>query len=151
MPRLRTVLLLAMLGLAALAVACGGDDDDDDAANGGDGAVAARSTVAVELNEWTVQPDPDSVAAGEVTFVVSNSGTLPHELLVVRTDLAANALPLEAGNVAEGDIDVVGELDEFAAGLTERVTFTLEPGTYVLLCNVVGHYTAGMTISFTVE
>ena len=153
MPRLRTMLLLAILGLAALAVACGGDDDDDDvAANGGGGDDdVAAATVAVDLDEWSVKPDPDSIAAGEVTFVVSNSGTLAHELIIVRTDLAADALPVEAGLVAEAEVDVIGEIEEFAAGLTERVTFTLEAGTYVLLCNIPGHYGAGMTTSFTVE
>lgn len=43
-----------------------------------------------------------------------------------------------------------GEIEEFKPGLTKRITLTLKPGKYVLLCNVPGHYKRGQAISLVV-
>jgi uncharacterized cupredoxin-like copper-binding protein len=142
--------------VAGLGVACGDDDDDggDDGGNGG-------AEVAVTLREWEVNPVPASVDAGEVTFTATNDGPEDvHELVVVKTDLAPDALPTaDTGSVdEEGEgVEVIGEIEEFAVGTTESATFTLEAGSYVLLCNIYdeeeqeAHYQQGMRIAFTVN
>lgn len=51
-----------------------------------------RATVGVELGEWFINSDSASVAAGSVTFEVSNIGKSGHELVLIKTDLAPDAL-----------------------------------------------------------
>ena len=138
---------------------CGGDDDDD--GDGGDGGTA--STVAVTLKEFEVLPDKDSVPAGSVTFRATNDGPDdPHEIVVMKTDLAPGSLPTkEDGSVdEEGEgVELIGEIEEMAVNSTEEITFTLEEGKYVLLCNIVeeedgvieSHYKNGMRTAFSVE
>jgi uncharacterized cupredoxin-like copper-binding protein len=151
-------LLVLGIGAAALIIAgtaCGGDDDDET----GDGGEA--TTVAVALKEFEVLPDKDSVPAGSVTFRATNDGPDdPHELVVVKTDLAPDKLPTSDTGAADEEgtgVELIGEIEEFAVGGEEEATFDLTPGKYVLLCNVYdedeaeAHYAEGMHTAFTVE
>jgi hypothetical protein len=47
-------------------------------------------------------------------------------------------------SVDEDAIDVVDELEEILDGDRDPLTLSLDPGTYVLFCNLEGHYLAGM-------
>jgi len=117
-------------------------------------------TVNVVLNEWAVTPDKNTINAGPVNFSVTNTGpTDVHEFVIIKTDLAANSLPIDAnGNVDENstNITIIGEIEDIAVAANARATFNLEPGNYVLMCNIwdVGeqeaHFTEGMYAAFTV-
>ncbi|MCH6556086.1 MAG: hypothetical protein IH797_05730 [Chloroflexi bacterium] len=50
------------------------------------------ATVGVELGEWFINSGSATVAAGSVTFEVSNIGKSGHELVLIKTDLAPDAL-----------------------------------------------------------
>jgi len=166
--RKRRLLLLAIaasvLALAMFSAAC--EDDEEDGGNGGNGAQPtstvsegqtpqAGATVDVNLTEYIVSPDPTSASAGSVTFNASNIGGTDHELVVIKTDLAPDALPTaDNGSVDEAGagIEVLDEIDQFAPGGEESLTLDLEAGNYVLICNVVqeradgsivAHYTPG--------
>jgi uncharacterized cupredoxin-like copper-binding protein len=128
--------------------ACGGDDN----------------TVAATLQEFAVSADPASVAAGSVTFDVSNDGPDDvHEFVVIATDLGPTELPVdEDGAVDEGGegIEVVDEIEEIPVGESRSLTVDLEAGNYVLICNILqeepngtleAHYSEGMRTGFTVE
>jgi len=58
--------------------------------NGGEESKGA--TVGVELGEWFINSDSASLAAGSVTFEVSNKGKQDHNLVIIKTDLAPDAL-----------------------------------------------------------
>jgi uncharacterized cupredoxin-like copper-binding protein len=110
-------------------------------------AAATPGTVNVTVTEWRVTPSAASAKAGKVTFAVTNTGKAKHEFVVLKTDKAASALGAgmrvpEAGNV--------GETGDIAAGARKSVTLNLKPGHYVLVCNLPGHYMAGMKADFTV-
>jgi uncharacterized cupredoxin-like copper-binding protein len=45
----------------------------------------------------------------------------------------------------------LGEAGDIKPGQTKKVTLTLKPGKYVLLCNLAGHYKAGQYAAFTVK
>ncbi len=111
------------------------------------------STVTGELKEWAVSVDPESVPAGEVTFEITNNGTVQHEFLVVKTDIADGEIPVDGDHFSESleGIDVIDEIGEFDMGTTESLTLTLEAGKYQLVCNIPAHYTAGMHTAFVVE
>ena len=60
-----------------------------------DEADSQGATVNVELGEWFVNAGSASVAAGSVTFEVSNRGEQPHEFIIIQTDLAPDALTVK--------------------------------------------------------
>jgi uncharacterized cupredoxin-like copper-binding protein len=139
-----TAVAAALLALLTLASACGG---------------AEATEVHVTLDEWSITPSVSQASAGDVRFVAKNDGSVQHELMIVKTDLAPNALPLTSspqvqGKVDENAVDIVGEIEAFLPGETETETFDLEAGKYVLICNLVdgqeAHYGKGMYIGFTV-
>ena len=112
----------------------------------GDGPV-----VEVSLQEFRVTLAVDTVGADGVTFRVANDGAVLHNFRIIRTDVAADALPLSGVIVDEGAVDVVGRIDDLFGGDTRDATVTLTPGNYVLICNIPGHYQLGMTTALTVE
>jgi uncharacterized cupredoxin-like copper-binding protein len=131
-PRLALILALALLTLS-LSVA------------------AAQSSVSVDLDEWSVTAQPGSVEAGSVSFEVSNEGSVaPHELVVIRSDLAPDALPVADSVVTVGELDVVHHTDLFPLGEGGSFSVDLTEGNYVLICNLEGHYELGMATAFSV-
>ena len=120
---------------------------------------SADGTVGVELAEFSITAGASTIEAGAVTLNVDNLGSFGHELLVVRTDLAADALPTGPGDgqADESQLDVVGEVrPAFDGGTSQTVTLNLEAGGYVLICNIFndafppGHYGRRMATSLTV-
>ena len=122
-------------------------------------ASAGGTNIDVTLQEFAVLPSTPSASAGEVTFHVTNNGPDDvHEFVIVKTDLAPDALPTtEDGSVDEAGegIEPVDEIEDIAVGASEDLTVTLEAGNYVLLCNIVEagevHYESGMRTAFSVE
>jgi uncharacterized cupredoxin-like copper-binding protein len=107
--------------------------------------------VDVSLGEWFIHPSVTSVAPGEVRFNVSNDGSVKHEFVIIKTDTAADQLPLAGSDVNEEAAGKSpGEIAEFAPGTTKSTTLKLTPGHYVFICNVTGHYSNGQHTDFTV-
>ena len=156
----RTVLLTGLVAGLAL-VGCGGEEPTQ-APTTQAPTTTAVTTVGVTLQEFSVIPAPKSAPAGQVTFDAKNTGPKdPHELVVIKTDLAPDALPTTSeGKVDENGagIEVIGEIEEFKVGETQSKAFDLTAGSYVLICNVVeeeegkteAHYKLGMRTDFTV-
>ena len=97
---------------------------------------------------------PSAVAPGPVSLRVHNSGALTHEVLVL--PLAADQLPGLRAIGADGRVDESDSLGEasrscgadggdgIVPGAMAWTTVTLPRGRYELLCNIAGHYGAGM-------
>ena len=92
---------------------------------------------------------------GQSPFQIANQGKIEHELVVLKTDLAANALKMRAADPTKVDEEAgaknVGEVEDVAAGASKSETFDLAPGKYMLVCNVSGHYKSGMVAAFEVK
>ena len=135
----------------------------------GVGAFLGTSVVAVVVAYALRTPDtstpvgvtefrismPDRLATGVHTFTLTNHGTVAHELVIFRTDLAATDLPLKAnGDVNEESpllTSVADSGEPLAASGTETLkTAALTPGHYVAVCNLPGHYREGMRLDVTV-
>jgi uncharacterized cupredoxin-like copper-binding protein len=112
-------------------------------------AAAATPTVKVSLKEFKVLPSTKSVATGKVTFSVKNVGTVDHELVVIKTNVAPGKLPVK--NAKASEKGKVGLVPELKPGKSGKVTLKLAKGKYVLLCNLPAHYQAGQYIGFTVK
>src|SRR6059058_1479673 len=77
--------------------------------------VAAQ--VSVKLSEWNVGLSQASIAAGPVTFVVTNAGSIPH------------------GFEVEGP-GIEQEIETIQPGASDTLTLTLKPGSYEVYCPV---------------
>jgi uncharacterized cupredoxin-like copper-binding protein len=88
------------------------------------------------------------MVAGQANFSITNIGTIQHELLVFKSDLAPSALPVDTkGNIIEDGpgLTLVSRGDRLDPGTTQpRVVDLTKPGTYLFVCNVPGHFKAGM-------
>jgi uncharacterized cupredoxin-like copper-binding protein len=100
-----------------------------------------------------MQASLTTVPTGKITFKVTNSSTdMVHEMLVVPVPTVGKPLPYLADQhlLDETKINSKGEVSELDPGKSGTLTVTLQPGTYLLLCNQPGHYEAGMWTVFTV-
>ncbi|HXY92731.1 MAG TPA: sulfocyanin-like copper-binding protein [Acidimicrobiia bacterium] len=114
----------------------------------------AAGRVAVALDEYTIALDPASPPTGAVTFDVTNQGKIAHEFVLFRTDLPADALPVnKKGDVNEQAPQLQSVADsgsDLKPGASRTLHATLTPGHYVAVCNLPGHYAAGMRVDVTV-
>jgi len=114
----------------------------------------AVSDVSIELGSYFVTPSLASVPAGTVNFTVNNPDTRAHVFIVIKTDLAPDALVM-AGTAADPAASgtVLGTItrEDLGAGASANISFELDAGNYVLICNRGSHYSRGMTVAFTVE
>ncbi|TPI24303.1 hypothetical protein FJ970_12310 [Mesorhizobium sp. B2-1-8] len=97
---------------------------------------------------------PGAVKAGEVTFNVKNdSKDTVHEMIVMYLADPSKPLPyVEAENSVDEDrAGDKGEVSELGPGKSGALTVDLKAGKYLLICNVPGHYGAGMWAEFTVD
>jgi uncharacterized cupredoxin-like copper-binding protein len=159
--RLAMLACLAILPLSV--VACSSSDDDSSSSTATPGAdmtatMPATSsgegtTVQVTEKDFELSLDQIDLPAGKVTFEVSNEGPTTHEFVVIKTDLAADQLP-QSDNVVTEDADginVIDEVEDIAAGETKELSVDLEPGHYVVICNIATHYGLGMRSDISVE
>jgi uncharacterized cupredoxin-like copper-binding protein len=151
----KTIALVAMaVTIPVAAAGCGSSSTNNASANptttpaSTQAAAATSGTVNVILNEMNVVPTPATAKAGKVTFADNNAGQLPHEMVVIKTDKKADAL---GSGTKVPETGSVGETGDIAPGKTKSVSFTLKPGHYALICNIAGHYAAGMHADFNVS
>lgn len=123
----------------------------------GRGMMAHRPglTAGSTAGAMMLRADRVEVAAGTVTLRLVNHGSVDHELVV---------LPLADGHqVGQRSVGPDGSVDEstslgeasltgaegggdgISPGTTGWVTLELKPGRYELICNLDGHYAAGMS------
>jgi uncharacterized cupredoxin-like copper-binding protein len=136
--------LVSAISAAAISSGCGGGGSATGAENPpptGAGSTKIGNAVRATEAEWNVASTPPTVKAGRVRFTVANQGKKPHELVIVETDRKAN--DLLKGKEAD-EIGKVGELEDIKAGKTLTKSVSLKPGHYALICNLPGHYKAGM-------
>jgi uncharacterized cupredoxin-like copper-binding protein len=98
--------------------------------------------------------NPATVPAGPVSLRARNTGMMIHEVMVV--PLGAGHSPGQLAIGVNGQVDESASLaeasrscgpddgDGILPATTGWTTVTLTPGRYELLCNIAGHYGAGM-------
>jgi plastocyanin len=120
-PRLPVVLAILVLG------ACTVERTNDDGGTPPPGDVS----VEVQLAEFSIEL-PDSVAAGTVSFNITNNGEMEHSFAI-------------AGGDFEDELT-----DALAPGGTFTYTAELAPGTYTVWCPIGNHREEGMEATIEV-
>ena len=115
----------------------------------------AEPAEALTLSEFKVGAAATTLSPGTYNFTIANAGTVQHELLVFHTDLAPAAFPLDgSGNINEdgAGMNKVSDGENIDPGKTQTRSVDLtQPGTYVFVCNIPGHFKAGMYTTVTVR
>ena len=125
--RLAAGLLVAgFLSTCLLASGCGGGDDGSTADKSADGVLRV-----VGLDTQDFHADSYTATAGELTVEFSLAGFQAHTLVI---------------EGREGELRLVVE-----NGGTDTGTITLEPGRYILYCDIAGHRQSGMEARLLVE
>ncbi len=142
--------LLKLVGFVALlTLLLAGCGDDDDTA--GDAAGDGTTTVDATVKDFDISLSDNTVPAGQVEFDVQNEGPSTHEFVVLKTDKAPDELPTADGDVDEEQVTAVDEIEDIESDSSPNLSVDLEPGHYVVICNLPGHYKQGMRAEFTVE
>ena len=122
-------------------------------------AETGEERVTVVLKDFSVRPNITQAKAGRLTLEAINEGISTHELVILRTDLDPAELPRKEAkpnqtiateylvNEDDARIKTIDEIEEFPAGTSQKKTVALDPGHYVLFCNIPGHYDKGMYAS----
>jgi uncharacterized cupredoxin-like copper-binding protein len=150
---LRVVIAMSVLVLSVLAIAgCTRRVEAGElrplVSAGSDGS----TVVNVTARSFVITPDTTTIPAGKITFKVTNTDVITHETLVVHAQGTGFDLPYDfsISRVIEDQIDKPGEVPDIQGGTSGEVTLDLEPGTYVLMCNLTAHFQAGMHTLITV-
>lgn len=151
-----TALCIALVNLIVIAAKLDGSSTSTTPATAkaparsGSTQVAATPVhrVATTLREYSITTASTVGASGRVTFAVHNSGAIPHEFVVLRTQKPAS--DLLKGNEAD-EAGNVGEIGDIQPGQSKTLTLPLKAGHYALICNLAGHYKAGQHTDFTVR
>jgi len=134
------------------------------------GTTPPSTTVHVTLGDtkglagpMTLAVSPATAPAGNVTFVVNNTGTIDHEAVVLKTNVAFDKLPITFGGdppapVTTGANKVgedanIGETGDPNLKPGDTRTFTIKnmtAGNYDIVCNLAQHYGKGMRAPFTI-
>ena len=110
-----------------------------------------KGQIRADLKEYAVALTSTTVRAGQVTFIARNTGSSAHDLIVIKTDLAADKLPPD-GQTGKAKTDGrVDGVEEIPPGQTRNLRIDLPAGHYVLICNVPTHYQLGMRTELTVQ
>lgn len=111
------------------------------------------SSIMITMGDHSVTLSQTSVPHGVVSFTLTNPSSVPHEIDIVRTVLAATKLPTKPSgqfNEHTPQAKVVREAVKIKAGATRTFTAQLTSGHYVLVDNLPGHYKAGEAVELTI-
>ena len=169
------VLVTAVIALVASAAVAGGlmidRPSSGDASGGPSGAVVNISLTdsggpmgegngPMHPGAMGLRADRATVPHGAVSFLVTNAGAVKHEMVILpmadtqavgTRPFGGNAKVDEAGSLGEASSSGgSGAGEGIAPGASSRVTVTLAPGRYELVCNFMGHYVSGMYRQLTV-
>jgi plastocyanin len=109
---------------------------------------SSSNKISVTTTDFNFSPQEWTVNAGQqIEVTLTNKGALNHEWVLIKAGEAVTP-PFDGDDESK----VVWEI-EAGPGETVTGTFTApgQPGTYTVVCGVLGHLEAGMTGSLVVE
>ncbi len=135
MIRLRTLSALSLIVLAACSPEASGD-----------------ATVEVELADDHIVLTPDTVTGSRIVFDTTNTAEeLVHEIEVFSGGTHGAVLPVSNSVADTAGLTLLDEIEDIVPGATATLTVDLAPGTYLVVCNLPGHYELGMWAYLTVN
>jgi uncharacterized cupredoxin-like copper-binding protein len=116
---------------------------------------AHASRIDVTMHDFGIKMSRRSVPAGMVVLHVTNNGPSTHEINVDLTSYQAGKIPLKLDGLTAAEdargLKRIDSIEQVNLHRTEDLTLDLQPGRYVLWCNLEGHYLGGMHETFDVR
>lgn len=110
-----------------------------------------KGQIRADMREYAMGLTATEVRAGTVTFIARNAGSTAHDLVVLRTDLAPDKLPVDTQTQKAKEDGKLGAADQVSPGKSANLRLELPAGAYVVICNVPTHYQLGMRSALTVR
>ena len=133
--------LALLLGVALTIAACAGAAE----------TIPPDVDLAVTMKDYKVELSVDTVKAGTVKIGVRNAGGMEHSFELIKTDLPFDKLPVDSGAAKAKEDGLIKQVKTLGVGKVSVVTADLAAGSYVIICNVAGHYQLGMRAALTVR
>ena len=120
-------------------------------------AAFAGGSLPISVSEFKLTMTVSAVTPGTKTMQIVNGGAIAHEILVFHPDASIDAgnLPVGPdGNIVEDapGINKISDGENLDPGTSQTRQVDLSrPGIYVFVCNLPGHYKAGMWTKVTVR
>ncbi len=114
----------------------------------GSGGGTPSNTINVTLTDFQFSPNTFTVPAGEqISFSATNNGAVEHSFVIMKLGYKVN------GHFTDADKpNVYWQKIGVQPGQTVKDTFTApsQPGEYQVVCEVGGHFEAGMVAKLIV-
>jgi uncharacterized cupredoxin-like copper-binding protein len=111
----------------------------------------SKGQIRADMREYAMGLTASEVRAGSVTFIARNAGSIAHDLVVLKTDLAPDKLSIDAQTQKAKEDGKQGAVDQVSPGKSANLRLELPAGAYVVICNVPTHYQLGMRSALTVK
>lgn len=133
----KTAVAAGVLALALVAVACTESNAD-------------ATPLGATLQDDAITLSTDTVAEGRIRFDIENEGSLVHELEVFGGATLGETYEVKNSKADLSGLKLVDEVEDIVSGSQAKLTVSLKPGTYLIVCNLPGHYEAGVATFLTV-
>jgi uncharacterized cupredoxin-like copper-binding protein len=137
--RPRSRVAIAGVGIAAVLVisGCGADPPD--------------APTTTKLSDYSIQLSGTPVHIGTNVFAIENTGGQEHEFVGFEIEQpVAQLARTPDGDLNEDVLKSVTDGDNLQPGTDQTRTVILsEPGTYLFVCNLPGHFAKGMYTTVT--
>jgi uncharacterized cupredoxin-like copper-binding protein len=105
----------------------------------------------VDMKEYSVTLNTPTLKAGVVKIGIRNIGTMVHDFDLIKTDLPFDKLPIDNAAAKANTDGLVRQMQNIAPNRVTTLEVSLAAGSYVIICNVAGHYQLGMRAALKVE
>jgi uncharacterized cupredoxin-like copper-binding protein len=134
----RTFAAATLLALTALTAAC-------------TPAASGATPIQVTLHDDRIEFDESLVPAGRLALDIRNEGVLVHEVEVFSGASEGQVLTVSRAVADTTGLELVDEVENILGGSAALLVVDLSSGTYLIICNLPGHYQSGMSTYITVE
>jgi len=119
--------VLRAVGILAVVVAVAGCGDPAP-------VPVQNRTIGLKLDEYRIVPKVVTAPAGSLRLIARNNGILTHNVAVETIPSDPDAQP-----------EVIARTATLHPGERDEITFTVQPGTYRLVCTLANHDDLGQT------
>jgi len=123
--------------------------------SGGLSVPRGSHVLRVDERDFHISVATTTLPAGNYVFVDTNHGGSAHELVMWKTADPDDRLPMNKDDRVNEDSPALNSVLDSGSSLrpgeTRLLATTLDPGHYVLVCNLPGHFKAGMHVDLTVQ
>ena len=112
---------------------------------------SGATSIPITLHDDAIELDESSIPSGRIALEILNTGALVHEVEVFSGAADGKILPVRSSVADTTGLTLVDEVENILVESNASLVVDLEPGTYLLICNLPEHYNNGMWSYVTVE